>query len=545
MSSSTITLDYVNSVVPDSGFFAVKATSSLSTPQLTANPLASISYILFSGENVDSLSEGEFTNGNIPGQALLQNGSSFIMYVPNRKITPLADYYIVASATFSDGTSTPYSSQALQLYLPPASPVLASDAAVMMFDSSSNITNIVVQLPSDYDATTEFVAALQYVDASNSSLQFVTQEVNSVTGQIELSVEGSLVSAYIALQPFISHSETYKSYGELSNTENIEDNTTPLPPTDLSANYTYSNQQVVLTWGASPYAWFLNPTYNVYKKVNSGSFVLLENVGSALTYTDSVSGNVGDIVSYQVKAVVDSVESDPSNTVSVTVFAPSTAPLDLQAVASYDASNNLFDGHFSWKNPTEVSGSTDGAFFTLVLNDGESDVYTNTDVLYDASANDYELDISTNLLDENVIYTVTCFLTTLEDEEPVAGASATTTVVASSRPFVYDPSFNITGGDVRLTGFSVLTWTLLVKNTIVTSLRSEIDYIRTYNNLDVTQSISEETRYPEYLGAYKYRFTNLDIIVSNNPTDPPESYEFAAIAANASLMGTYPRLDSA
>jgi hypothetical protein len=110
---------------------------------------------------------------------------------------------------------------------------------------------------------------------------------------------------------------------------------------------------------------------------------------------------------------------------------------------------------------------------------------------------------------------------------------------------VYDPSFNITGGDVRLTGFSVLTWTLLVKNTIVTSLRSEIDYIRTYNNLDVTQSISEETRYPEYLGAYKYRFTNLDIIVSNNPTDPPESYEFAAIAANASLMGTYPRLDSA
>jgi hypothetical protein len=550
-------LSYLSSNQPNSGGISVSVTST--------TLVASFNYIIFPGQNAAGTEyENQFLNGTInvgsENCALISSGASYIyhLFITTAETLCADDYFLVVSGLSLDGSQTPFQSTPLTIPLTPSSLVLADGSALIerefISPTDTQVTITVLCEPLscvNIDDQVTYQMAIQYTDDAGEwnflTINNLTYDSYISTGGIEttFTATNGCDDCYVAVQGVrsVGGSTGPKAIGALSNTVMVQDSNVPQPPTDFEVVYTYNAipATAAMTWNAPASAGFTDVTsFVVYRSINGGPAVAIENVPyvpgtTAYAYTDDVSiGSLfqsGDEVTYYVVSVNPNGESVPSDSVTITIIAVSSPPLNLSLVGLKEGENlaNLIIG---FQNPSYVEGDvTSGyetAYFTLriygvtagaadtLLETREIEYNSELTTAYEVAANDLPFYVGG--------YNVVVFLNTFNpnDGTLIVGQSATGFTTAGPSPLFFrfnddQDNWENWNSSNPLTSVVVISYSILIfPQGLITSVLNDVvttQPLSAVSTLSVTSV--PDFPYEPFAGAYVYTYSNIVLPASD------------------------------
>ena len=234
-----------------------------------------------------------------------------------------------------------------------------------------------------------------------------------------------------------------------------------------------------------------------------------------------VSGlQADDVLTYYVVSINNNGSSAPSNEVSITLVAVSSAPLNFNAVALREAVN-LASIKSLFQNPEDVAGATENAYFVVnVYNDeGRTTIVETQNIEYVENQEEaYQANFNNIAFYEIyylAVYLVTHDPNSLEDE--LIGATAVTETSCGYAPLIYkingSTDLSLWTQINEITSLEVITFSSLVLNgAYITMIDGDGSGAHNYAlNAIATEVITTiaNTPYVPFAGAFLYTYTNI------------------------------------
>jgi hypothetical protein len=371
---------------------------------------------------------------------------------------------LVRVRVYPSGLSVTEWSNALDFYNPPPEPTIL----VARYDPDYlNNDDLWVLLQGPVQTGISYLLAYYYYNSSNETVWKVSSllEPSVVTYNgspslvVHTPIDGDVSSDLSANLIYVAAHAVFTFEDDASNNfytvSEISPTVAATPaqydqPVLEPINYNYNNQLVTLTW-TDPTSSFI-PFYNIssfdiYLQIDGGLFSLLADVsGNLNTYSyTNTQLTCGTVLSYYVVAnSATGAPSQQSNTESINVFYPATAPLNL--FYSW-AINNEYTGTvkvaFSFQNPTDLGCGEDPSANWQIINTSLGNAVVESGTLPYNSTPGH---IYSQIVDFDYTlgnqYRIVAFFSTLNNNPPydrVNGAiSESSVIVPSAVPVIYN-----------------------------------------------------------------------------------------------------------
>lgn len=545
---SNISLTFLSTTQQTNGYNILVTVDSVAG---SSTQVAAFNTITFPAKNIEGFSnytDNSFVNNTY---SVGSQNCSLVSYSADKSIYTLnistadtlpvnSDYYISVSATTTDGITTDYCN-ALLLPLSP-SPV---DLIAAVISRSANPTtqatiSVLFNEPTSIptDSTYTYNAATQILKG-DGTYGFIVEEglaYNTELGGVSYTINAGIDEAYIAIQVVRQLDDPSSPYGqlstysELSDTIEATDSGVPLYPDLKTLDYVPATQLVTLSWESNASDPLTDVTsYSVYYTLGSGTGIFLASVAyvpGTTTYSYMYNLSVGTapgqippnaLVTYYIESENANGHSIPSNTKSITVVVPSSAPLNLTATAIRDSANTQ-DVSVTFTKPTSINGSTINAYYVVKYSTQANPTATlaSQNVPYDGSSVVIVPFNQTPYSGEN--YIVTAYLVTTDvNTNPVSelvGTPATASFTSGYAPFIYSINDDGPTGTwtrtIPLTSVQVLTAGTLTDSSMELTLfvpgeGQTIGIVRT-ETVDATAIQQFNDPYSSFEHSYMYTF---------------------------------------
>jgi len=391
-------------------------------------------------------------------------GSNHIYYLPIPALSSEdignTSYDVAVRVYSSTSLDVTEWSNSLTVHRPPE-PVVVSGASYV---NGTTHATLYVDLSGSLVNGVEYMVSYYYIPAADSDTKWVVSELLTPDGSL-LTIEmadnvggsGEIYVAVNAVTSFIDGYDTFYCVSEISNTvtATVAEIVPPaLEPVDY---YVYNSgvQTMNLLWSAPSSGFvpgFTVDYYQIYRKINNGSFTLLANNVNSLSYDVDVSNTttypvLNTTVSFYVVGVLSNGGLTPnSDTESKNIFYYSDAPSSLYYNwAMYDdESPNDVTVSFTFENPSSTGSGAVGSFKWGVYQDGvllgslsttaygSGPYIENTSFTYD-SESDYTIRVLLQTTDTNSSDTMD------------GDYNETSNIVPSRVPFIYEDSVDNSG----------------------------------------------------------------------------------------------------
>lgn len=548
---SIVTLKFLSTTQQTNGYTILVKVSSVNG---SSTQVAAVNFITFPANNIDGHSTPYTDNSLVNGTYLVgSQNCSLVSYSPSESYYTLnistadvlpehSDYYISASVTTTDSVTTEYSDA---LYSPVSPSTVDLKSAVIARQSPQATTatiSVLFDEPDSIPDNSTFVynVATQILRGDGTYSFTVVEELiyNSVLGGVSYNIvdPSGIDEVYLAVQVVRQIEDPSTPYGqlstysELSETIQASDSSVPLPPTfDALVYIPGTNQNVELIWTSNSTDPLTDVTgYSIYYTVGSGTATLLDKVSytagqSHYSYNYNLQVGTGpgqipanSLITYYIVSTNANGNSAPSNSKSITVVVPSSAPLNLSATAIRD-SDTTQDISVLFTKPSTVNGGIANAYYIVEYSAQSSpNVPLSTkNVPYDGSAtvtvafNQSPYDGSTYIVKAKLVTTDT------NTNTPLVGSTATSSFTSGYAPFIYNINNSGQTGtwnkSTPLVNVQVLTADVLTGNRMeitvyVPPAQGATSGTVTVTSVQAQQPIPFSDPYSSFEGSYIYTF---------------------------------------
>lgn len=491
--------------------------------------LVSVSYILYTGDNVAGYANSDFINGTVTLGAGLEpvNTSgpnyTYIMQIASSLVLPTRDYFLIAYGTTSTGSVTPYQQTPLVLPFSPAPVKLVENGCFINQAPYGGFIFITFPqiIPAGFSSSDfSYTAAIQYTDGTSTSWVFDTvsglsYDSTGVKVNFPTAIMGQVDECYCAVQ--VSRTSMPNITSELSNTVAAIDTRIPSPPTNLELvgyDYLKDPQEVAMRWLAGIGSDLTDITaFKVYRQIGSGSYVQIGNnvpyvsQTTIYTYLDTTipsTTTAGTQINYYIKSVNDdNVLSTQSNTLTVFYVKPSSAPTNLTGSSLGDSYTSTASIELDWGNPTTVIGTTGQFIIELYTNSTGSGTptYTYQKPYIAGSSTAYQL---VKIVPFNSNFFAKVRLETVDPNNPsgvIIGLNSSLALTTGFAPIITDingtDNNTIYNKDNKLTSFNVYSFSQLT-GTYITTLNTVTKVFSNVILIPTSSSIQSDPNLAHY-----------------------------------------------
>jgi hypothetical protein len=505
--------------------------------------IANVSYTVFSGFNIDTTTtENDFFIGTANlGDGSLANTTSlsatpktYILNIPLpiSKTLCAYDYTVILSTQDPDGNVSEMSDP-LTLPLAPG-PVTVTDSFI------TTATNPQPYYPDDSiltiycnpvtcnligTDTIEYMVAAQLTLGYGANTQifktFVVSYDSSLNG-IQVSLGDAYDECEFAVSAIrVNENGATVATGPLSDTFSAEDGSLPAAPVLTSIDYSYnaSPPTAIINWNAGLGSDLTDvSSFKVYVQVNSGAYTVINQqpyVAGQTSYsysfnTSSYANNTE--LTFRIESLNSNGERI-SNTDSIIIIIPSSAPQNLSAAAVSNTSTSKADVNVIFTPPSSVGGITTGAYFRVQLNTINNVVNVTRDVSYNVYQGSYSVFFNDISAPNEGNLNISVYLVTFqEDNTPINGTIANISINYGPLPLIVD--INGVGG-TQWTLTNQLNSLNVYSSTVLTG--ASVSLYNPTSKETTTQMIAIPTvttpgSYYTWEGTYVYNFNSFSTL---------------------------------